>query len=92
MRLDLNEVTGAGSGFIDLTSGHMPCYRESQETKEHMVGFSIKQESNLFCLREIVAAAVIKIYKRCRLKIVTAYRPTTSYDDEAAESVYEDVE
>lgn len=45
-----------------------------------------------FTISERVAAVVIKLNKRYRLKIVQAYAPTTSYDDEAVDSFYEDVE
>lgn len=45
-----------------------------------------------FSISERVAVVVIKLYKRYKLKIVQACAPTASYDDEAVDSFYEDVE
>lgn len=39
-----------------------------------------------FTISERVAAVVIKLNKRYRLKIVQAYVPTTTCDDEAVDS------
>lgn len=44
-----------------------------------------------FGISKRVWAIVIKVCKRCRLKIVQANAPTTSYD-EAVDSFYKDVE
>ena len=41
---------------------------------------------------ERVAVVVIKLNRRYKMKVVQAYAPTSSYDDEEIEQFYEDVE
>lgn len=95
--IELSEVRRTEEGFIELSSGHILCYRGPQEKREHGVSFLIHREiagnvEEFFSINERVAIIATKLNKRYRLKIVHAYAPTSSYDDEAVDSFYKDVE
>ena len=95
--IGLSEVRRTGEGFVELNSGHILCYRGHQDKKEHGVGFLIHREiagnvEEFFSINERVAVVVIKLNKRYKLKIVQAYAPTSSHDDDAVDKFYEDVE
>ncbi len=45
-----------------------------------------------FSVKERVAGIIIKLNKRCKLKVLQVYAPTSTHSDEEVEQFYEDAE
>ena len=95
--IGLSEIRRTGEAFKVLDSGHILCYRGLPDRKQHGVGFLIHKEiagnvEEFYSVSERVAAVVVKLNRRYKLKVVQAYAPTASYDDEAVDSFYEGIE
>lgn len=94
--LKLSKVRRKEDDFTKLSCRHISCYWGPKDRREHRVGFFVHKEiagigEELFGIDERIAA-MIKLCMRCRLKIVQAYAPTASCEDEAVGSFYEDIE
>lgn len=95
--IGLSEVRRTGEAFKVLDSGHILCYRGLPDLKQHGVGFLIHKDiagnvEEFYSVSERVTAVVVKLNRRYKLKVVQVYAPTASYDDEAVDSFYEDIE
>ena len=95
--IGLSEVRRLGEAYIELSEGHIFCYRGREDRREHGVGFLINKHLagniiEFYGISERVAGLVVKLNQKYKMKIVQVYAPTSTYEDEEVESFYEDVE
>jgi endonuclease/exonuclease/phosphatase family metal-dependent hydrolase len=95
--LGLSEVRKPGEECLKLKSGHTLFYRGSDtQTLIHGVGLLInKRWSNHITHTKSISDRVIyvclKLNKRYSIKVIQAYAPTSTHDDEEIEMFYEDI-
>ena len=93
----VSEVRKPGEECLKLQSGHTFFYRGSDsQTLIHGVGLFIhKRWSNRITHTKSISDRVIyvclKINSKYSVKVIQAYAPTSTHDDEEVEAFYEDV-
>src|ERR1700744_6332528 len=93
----VSEVRKPGEECIKLQSGHTFYYRGSDsQTLIHGVGLFInKRWSNHMThtksISDRVIYACLKLNSKYSIKVIQAYAPTSTHDDEEVEAFYEDV-
>lgn len=95
--IGVSEVRKPGEEFLRLQSGHTFFYRGSDsQTLMHGVGLFIhKRWSNHITHTKSISDRVIyvclRINSKYSVKVIQAYAPTSTHDDEEVEVFYEDV-
>ena len=95
--IGVSEVRKPGEECLKLQSGHTFFYRGSDsQTLIHGVGLFIhKRWSNRITHTKSISDRVIyvclKINNKYSVKVIQAYAPTSTHDDEEVEAFYEDV-
>ena len=94
----VSEVRKPGEECLKLQSGHTLYYRGSDsQSLIHGVGLFInKRWSNhityTMSISDRVIYVCLKINSKYSIKVIQAYAPTSTHDDEEVETFYEDVE
>ena len=91
-----SEVCRKGKGSIIMNNTHHTIYYSGSDVQRHWVSFMVNKTiarnvTSFRGLSDRVAELTVRINKRYQLKCVHVYLPTTSYDNEEVEKLYEEI-
>lgn len=94
--LGISETRKRGEGSIKLASGHTLFYKGKEDSSHGGVGIIVHRRltphiRHMKATSDRVIYITIKINKLVSVKIIQAYAPTNSYEDEEVQKFYEDV-
>jgi len=82
--------------MITLQSGNLFYFREGDQLSQGGVGFLIHKDLagsvvEISSVSTRVAYLTIKLTEKYKLRVIQVYAPTSTYPDEVAEAMYEDI-